>query len=228
MKEISIIIPAHNEQDNLKILIPDMLNVFAGQDYEIVIVNNASTDDTQKVIDDFKLKNPRLLSVIEPKLGYGGAVLTGLEKSQGHFLGIIRADNQEKPEDMLKMFEHCLKNNIEFCKAVRKSRRSEGYIRVVTTKVYNLLFKIFFNIPVRDINATPKIFSRKFYNEAKLQSKDWFIDAEMVIRANDLKYKMTEFEIEYRPRMKGKTSVKPSHVFQFLRNMLHWRSTRNN
>ncbi len=116
----------------------------------------------------------------------------------------------------------CQKNNLHFCKAVRKSRISEGLKRVIISRIYNSLFKILFGIKARDINATPKIFSRDYFNAAHLESKDWFIDAEMVIKAARLGYPISEIVIEYRPRLKGKSSVRTLHILQFLRNMLVW------
>ncbi len=101
MVKFSIIIPEYNEAENLAILLPELNEVMKGIDCEFIVVNNASTDNSQQLLEKLKLIIPKLIISTEPVLGYGRAVLTGLKKSTGNYLGIIRSDNQEKPDDLL-------------------------------------------------------------------------------------------------------------------------------
>ncbi len=87
----------------------------------------------------------------------------------------------------------------------------------------HLLFKLMFGLRSRDLNATPKVFTREFMEASRLRSKDWFIDAEMVIKAERMGLAVGEMEIEYLPRLKGKSTVRLRHIFEFLRNMVWWR-----
>jgi glycosyltransferase involved in cell wall biosynthesis len=222
MKEFSVIVPAHNEAENLKILLPKIQKILNGLDYELIVVDNVSTDATRRVLEEFKLSIPRLSIALEPTLGYGRAVLAGLRIASGEYLGIIRSDNQEKPEDLLEMYRDCRRQKFHFYKAIRKSRLNDGLKRIIISRIYNFLFRVLFNIKTKDINAAPKIFSREFYQAANLESSDWFIDAEMVIKADRLGYEIGEKEIEYLPRLKGKSTVRLAHIFQFLKNMLIW------
>lgn len=220
----SVIIPAHNEAENLLILLPRLHTVLssAGTPFEMLIVDNASTDRTPEVIASFRQTMPELERVSAPVMGYGRAVLAGLHRAEGGYIGIIRADNQEKPEDLVRMFTALLKEKISFYKGIRLHRMNDGLMRVIVSFAYNVLFKVFFGLKSRDLNATPKIFTREFLTAARLESEDWFIDAEMVIKAEKLKYAVGEMGIEYLPRLKGKSSVRVRHVFEFLGNMVKW------
>ena len=149
--------------------------------------------------------------------------MKGLQESSGNIVGIIRADNQEKPEDLVSMFRLFVQNKWDFGKAIRKSRKDDGLKRMLISLFFNTSFRILFGLKVKDINATPKIFTRKLMNELKLESKDWFIDAEIVIKAVRAEAKIGEVEIEYLPRLKGKSSVRFRHIIQFIKNMLIWR-----
>ncbi|MEK7601538.1 MAG: glycosyltransferase family 2 protein [Patescibacteria group bacterium] len=220
----SVVVPAHNESENLVVLIPLLTGALraAGGRFELIIVNNASNDTTAQKVPEFQRTIPELRMVDEPVLGYGRAVLAGLRSARGDSIGIMRADNQEKPEDLCRMFADLTERNLSFYKAVRKHRMGDGLLRVVTSLFYNTLFRILFRLRSRDLNATPKVFTREFMDAAHLVSTDWFIDAEMVIKAEHMGYRVGETEIEYLPRLKGKSTVRVRHVFEFLRNMISW------
>lgn len=222
----SVVIPAHNEGENLQILIPRLYAALSSSsvNFEIVMVDNASTDDTRAVITEFQKTMPLLLCVEEPTLGYGRTVLTGLRHAKGAYIGINRSDNQEKPEDLCRMYNKLRAGNISFYKGVRMHRINDGLMRLVVSAVYNTLFKVFFRLKSRDLNATPKIFTRAYLDAAHLESTDWFIDAEMVLKAEKLGFSVGEMGVEYLPRLKGKSSVRVRHVFEFLGNMIKWHS----
>lgn len=220
--ELSLIIPAYNEAENLLILLPKLQQQLHGLDYEIIVVNNASTDNSAMVLENFLKIIPELKVVVEPILGYGRAVLTGLASARGKNLAVIRSDNQEKPEDLVAMYAYFKENHLDFCKAVRRSRRGEQWIRLPISHIYNFLFSQLFGLRMTDINAVPKIFTRAFFEQTYLESTDWFIDAEMVIKASQMHFKIGEVRIDYLPRLKGRSSVRPVHIYQFLRNMFAW------
>jgi len=222
----SVVVPAHNESENLVVLLPRLKSALTVLDgaYEIIIVDNASNDATERVIEEHAAAGmPQLRLVKEPTLGYGRAVLAGLAASRGGIIGIIRADNQEKPEDLCRMVQALESENRTLYKAVRMHRKSDGLKRIVISLVYNALFKLMFGLRSRDLNATPKVFTREFMEASRLRSKDWFIDAEMVIKAERMGLAVGEMEIEYLPRLKGKSTVRLRHIFEFLRNMVWWR-----
>ncbi len=221
----SIVIPAHNEAENLQILIPKLFEALKnhGGNFEVIVINNDSSDNTEDVVARFSKDFPELRTLREPTLGYGRAVLAGLRDARGAVIGIIRADNQEKPEDLVRMFDALKRENADLYKAIRLHRINDGLKRVVVSRVYNALFKILFGLRSKDLNASPKVFTRGFYDAAHLESKDWFIDAEMVIKAEKMGFKVGEIRIEYLPRLKGSSTVRFRHIFEFLRNMLSWR-----
>ncbi len=223
--QYSIVVPGLNEAENLKILLPRMFAALeaTGTSYEILFVDNGSTDDTQAVVEEFQKTMPALRLISEPERGYGRAVRKGLALSTGAYIGIIRSDNQEKPEDLAMMFGELVASGADLCKALRLKRMNEGLQRVIISFVFNTLFKLMFHLKSKDINASPKLFTRAFYEAADLESQDFFIDAEMVIKAEYLGVSIKQIGIEYLPRLSGKSHVRLKHIFEFLRNMELWR-----
>lgn len=226
--KFSIVIPAHNESENLKVLLPHLKTALESIDHEIVLVDNASTDDSEKVLRKFQAIMPGLVVIKEPELGYGRAVKAGLKSAKGDVIGIIRSDNQEKPEDLVKMYKDFQGNGFDLYKAIRNNRIRDGLMRVIISRIFNLLFRLLFHTNIKDINACPKILRRELYEKLNIESNDSFIDSEIVIKTLNLGCKIGEVEIDCLPRLKGKSTVKPPVVYEFLKNMLIWRSRIKN
>ena len=166
---------------------------------------------------------PQLKLLSEPTPGYGRAVNKGLAASRGEYIGIIRSDNQEKPEDLCAMFAELHNSGFMLYKAVRTQRMNEGANRIVVSFFYNTLFKILFGLRSSDINASPKVFTRALYERVRPESLDFFTDAEIMIKAEYLGASIGNWPIVYMARLKGRSSVRLKHVFEFLRNMVWWR-----
>jgi glycosyltransferase involved in cell wall biosynthesis len=226
MAMVSVIIPAHNESENLSVLLPRLHRALTDtrREFEILLIDNASTDDTQAVVRQFGRAMPELRLVAEPRLGYGRAVLAGFRAARGDVLATLRADNQERPEDLCRMIALREAENLDLYKAIRLHRmQQEGVLRVVVSFVFNKLSTLMLRVKARDINASPKVLTRAFYESARLESPDWFIDAEIVIKAEHMGIPIGALPIEYHPRLKGRSTARPQTVFEFLKNMLRWR-----
>ncbi len=219
----SVIVPAYNESENLKLLIPrlDKALSFLGREYEIIVVDNASADDTKTALESLSQNFSAARGIFEPKKGFGNAVLAGLNSARGDILGYIHADNQMEPSDLVRIYRKLTEDHLDVCKATRLDRH-DGFTRWIVTKVYNFLFKIMFGVNIRDINGSPKLFTKEFFRRAGLDSRDWFIDPEIVIKAKRLNAKIGEVEIHTAPRQHGVSQVKFKTIFEFLKNMFYY------
>lgn len=220
---LSVIIPAFNESANLYTLLKELNNALSSlnSEFEMIVVDNASKDNTQDVLEKVKKEFPTLRVAFEGKKGFGNALLKGFGIARGDVLGYIHADNQMDTLAVLKMYQRIVDNDLAFCKATRLNR-NDGIVRLIISKTYNLLFRQIFSIRMKDINGSPKLFTKDFFEEARIKSQDWFIDPEIVLRAHEMRVKMSEYEILTRPRMHGYSQVGFETVFEFLKNMYHY------
>ena len=222
---LSVVIPSHNESDNLKRLIPELTKALSvlGDEYEVIVVDNASTDDTKSTLEALTKQFPRVKSVYEPEKGFGRALLRGLREGNGEVLGYIHADNQMSPTEIIRIYQKLVSDNLDVCKATRENS-SDGVTRFIISKVYNALFRIMFRVTMKDINGSPKLFTKKFFDTARIESLDWFIDPEIIIKAKRMDAKLGELPIVTFPRKAGVSQVRVATVFEFIRNMLyHWK-----
>jgi len=223
--QLSIVLPAYNEGKNL----PDVLKNlrFALNQAqiltEIIVVDNGSIDDTPKVLENLKEEIEELRTLrIEKNIGCGNGIIKGLGVAKGDILCFMDADGQVRSEDLISVYRKLISDNLDLCKGTR-IKRFFNLQREIVSKIYNLLFRLLFGSRFQDINGSPKVFTRRFYKAANFTSKDWFLDAEMMISANYGKYAVGEVPIVYLERKMGGSKVSLITIFEFLKNMFYWR-----
>ena len=227
--KLSIVVPSHNESGNLKRLVPELTKALSvlGDEYEVIVVDNASTDDTKSTVEALSKQFSHVRSVFEPEKGFGRALLSGLRAGKGEVLGYIHADNQMSPEEVVRIYEKLIAEKLDVCKA-RRINRSDGVTRFIISRVYNLLFRLMFRVTLKDINGSPKLFTRRFFNEAHIESVDWFIDPEIIIKAKRMNARLGELDIHTFRRESGVSQVRLKTIFEFFKNMFHyWRGEKN-
>lgn len=221
----SIILPAFNEAENLSPLLGglkselDRINI----QYEIVVVDNGSTDNTQEVLQSLKKEIPELKTVkVWSNIGFGNGILRGLSVAQGEILGFMDADGQFKAKDLADIYLKLKEDKLDLCRGIRV-KRHDGWKRKLASKGFHLIFKVIFGASFNDINGKPKVFRRELYEAVNPTSKDWFIDAEIMLKAQKRKYKIGEVALTALARKKGKSKVRFGTIFEFLKNLIHYR-----
>lgn len=195
--------------------------------YEIILVGNYienTNDDTPKIVKEIASKFANVRSVTLPKKGMmGWDARTGLDRATGRAICIIDGDEQMPPEDIIRVYEKLKLERLDLVKTYR-IKRDDGVVRRFVSFAYNMIFKIFFpGLGVRDVNSKPKIFTRESYERMHLTSNDWFLDAEMMIRARAFKLKIGEIPTEFYKCTYRKSFVKFDAIVEFAKNMIRAR-----
>jgi glycosyltransferase involved in cell wall biosynthesis len=224
--KLSLVIPFYNEETNLKKVIGGLSAVFktSGIDYELILVNNGSKDKTAQLLAELAAENAGRFKVITvpENLGYGWGVINGLNAASGDYIGHMGGDGQIKPEDVLTFYERIRDSRCDMVKAARVTRR-DPLIRKVLSFFFNALFYLAFKTNTKDINGSPKIYKKEYLPIFRPVSKDWFLDAEEMIKAGYLKLKISEVPVEFLEREGGKSNVHWDTVLEFLKNMYDYR-----
>jgi|GEM_PF-194029 len=226
--EFSLVIPLYNEQESLNKVIPPLIDELdlSGVDYQLVLVDNGSRDDTGEMLAQIAQENRRIrVARVEVNQGYGWGVITGLQCASGRLVGFMGGDGQIKPEDVVKTLRRAQSDDCDLAK-VKRVVRNDGWLRKLNSRIYNLLFLTMFNVHTMDVNGTPKIFRREWLAELAPQSKDWFLDAEIMIKAKELGLRIVDVPVEFLPREKGSSHVRLGAIYEFLSNMLSYRFGR--
>ncbi|MCB0218482.1 MAG: glycosyltransferase family 2 protein [Chrysiogenetes bacterium] len=227
-KQLSIVIPLYNEEENIPALLEGLGRISAALDapHEWVLVDNGSRDATARLLDEAAAGSDRLRIVkVEENQGYGWGIISGLRQATGGVVGYLDGDLQVPPEDVPGMLGKVLETGAPLVVA-RRMNRGDGVLRKIQSIVFNLLFRLLFGVRVSDVNGKPKFMSRELYEQMGLESRDWFIDAEILIKAARLGVQASEYDVHFLKREHGASHVNAGTVFEFLGNMLNYRLGR--
>lgn len=226
---LSLVIPFYNEEESARPVVSELVNAFekAAVDCELVLVNNGSVDATPRILQELAKEKPSRLKVVHVPVnqGYGWGIINGLKLASGDYVGHMCGDGQIRPQDVLRVFD-CLRNGNYDLVKVKRTVRKDRIIRRVLSKAYNLLFFTAFNVKTLDVNSSPKILKKEALAVISPQAKDWFIDAEIMIKAKYLDLRISEVPVEFLEREKGKSHVSFATIGEFARNMLDYRFGR--
>lgn len=219
--KFSIAIPLYNEEACIEKSAIDMIHGldrdFAGQ-YELILVINGSRDRTPEICERLARYYPCVRTVrTAQNLGYGGGITLGLNAATGQYVGFTCGDGQVASADLAHVMHEIATDAHDLVKP-RRISRGDGWIRRMNSVVFNTLFFLALGTRTRDINAMPKLWRREVIPLLAPESRDWFIDTEIMIKARYRGLRVKELPIHYLERLGGRSVVRVSTVFQFLKN----------
>ncbi len=224
-----MVIPFYNEERNARGVVDGLVSSFdeASIDYELILVDNGSTDGSPQILEDLAEEQPDRIKVVHVPVnqGYGWGIISGLKMARGEFAGYMCGDGQIRPQDVARVFDRIRNEGYDLVKAKRVARH-DGIIRKVLSAGYNLLFLFTFNVKTLDVNGSPKVVRRTLLERIAPESKDWFVDAEIMIKAKCLKLRMAEVPVEFLRREAGRSHVALAAIWEFTRNMSSYRFGR--
>ncbi|HXH38438.1 MAG TPA: glycosyltransferase family 2 protein [Thermoanaerobaculia bacterium] len=195
--------------------------------YQLVLVGNyvaGGSDTTPDVVRELAAGDPRIVcSAMEKQGMMGWDLRSGLALATGEHLAVIDGDGQVLVEDLVRVYRLLREQELDLAKTYRR-QRGDGLKRKLFSLVFNGLFHVLFpGLPVRDVNAKPKVFTRAAFERMTLQSTDWFIDAEILLQARSLGLRIGETETEFLGLTGRRSFIRVAAVFEFLRNLLRYR-----
>lgn len=210
--KLSIIIPVYNEEQLVLQVIDKLFTIqFPDKvtDFEITVVDDCSTDNTNNAIQSFINGRSKIKLVQHDKnRGKGAAVRTGIEKSDGEIIVIQDADHELIPEDIPLMISTMIDLNVEFVNGSRympgKIRPLYSYTRYYFNKLFTRIASILINVRLTDLACGYKVFTRNIYNQLKLKEDRFGFEAELLIKVARLKKTLiAEVPVHYFPRNEG-------------------------
>ena len=210
---LSVVLPAFNEQGNIERAVQRSAEAVAPlvDDYEIVVVDDGSHDETPAILSHLVEElGPRLNVVTHAtNLGYGIALRAGFDAARGRYIFYTDADNQFDLRE-LERFLPALQG-VDAILGYRVGRQ-DGAFRLMVSNGYNALASFAFGMNVRDLNCSFKLFRREALTSLHLEEDHFFIDTEIVVQLHRAGYRYSQDAVRHYPRTAGKSTVSPTDV----------------
>ena len=226
LKSLSLFFPCYNESENVGPMIEQAVKVGEeyGVDYEVVVVDDGSSDNSASLVKAWSAKNSRVRLVQhETNQGYGAALRTGFKNVQKDLVFLTDGDNQFHLSDIDKLF-----SKIDSCDVVTGFRivRKDKAHRRLNGFLWTQLNKVLFGLPVRDVDCAFKLFRKKCLDGLVLESNHLLIHAEILARLKKKGCKIEEIGVTHYPRTAGQaTATKLSSIFKTFYELfrLYWK-----
>jgi len=219
-KSISIIFPAYNEQDNIleSVRNAEKFAVKKKLDYEIIIVNDGSKDQTKQLVLALCKQNKRVKLINHAKnQGYGSTVFDGLKSAKKDLIFFTDSDLQFKIDELDRFFLQI--NEFDVVIGYR-SPRSDPFMRILNAWAWKQLIRVVFGIKIKDVDCAFKLFRRDSISDLYVRSRGAMFSAEMIIKLLSQKKKIKQLPVSHYRRMAGSpTGAKPSVIAKAFREL---------
>lgn len=166
LEKLSVVIPLYNEEENIALLVGRIQSALVGKDFEIILVDDGSTDQTRQEIK--KLNNPNLV-LVELKKNYGQslALAAGIDYASGDYIVTMDGDLQNDPDDILKMYEKAKNEDWDLVTGIREDRK-DSLLRTLPSRVANWIIRKSTQLNIKDHGCALKVFSSEAAKELNL------------------------------------------------------------
>lgn len=235
-EKLSVFFPMWNEEQYLQRALnaahevcTELKNSQTIADYELLIIDDASTDSTPQLADIAASRDSRIKVVHHPtNRKLGGSIKSGFAAATGDIVLYTDADLPFDMREVHNAIRLLGQYEADIVSAYRFDRTGEGYVRVVYSMCYNLMVRVLFGVRFRDINFAFKLCRKSIFDRINLESEGSFIDAELIIRAKKLNMGVVQFGVDYFPRTRGVSTLSsPSVIAKILREALKLRKKLN-
>lgn len=208
MQAISVFFPTYNEEGNIKNTVLKAVKVLekSFKEWEIVIVNDGSIDNTKKIATELSKTNTRIRVINhEVNKGYGASLQTGFYNARYSWIVFTDSDGQFDFSEITKFVETQKNTNADLVIGYYKNRQVSKF-KKITSKMWELAVMILFGLHVKDIDCGFKLISKEVINKIpRLESeRGAFISSEFLIKAKKQGFKMIEIPVTHFPRVEGK------------------------
>jgi len=206
---LSIVAPAHNEEDNVALLVEEIEAALDGTDFEILIVDDASTDETPAHVQRMRQTRPRLrlITLERPATGGGNgqsvAFKVGFAAARGELVGSLDADLQNDPRDFQRLLAEFDRSGADFVQGDRSAARQEGdaFIRRFTSVIGRYFRRLILGDTIRDTGCSLRIMKREIAVQLPLEYKG--LHRFIPVTARQLGYTVVELPVAHRSRHAG-------------------------
>ena len=220
---LSIIIPAYNEEESLKLYLPKLIKFCELNKFQLIIINDGSNDKTLDLCNVYADKS-EIINVVSHKVnkGYGGAIKTGIETANTEYIITIDADGQHNLKDVENLHKEIQLSNADMIIGSRESYKDKSKFRGIGKKIIRGFANLLMKIEVFDINSGMKIYRTDLAKKYTNLCPDGmsYSDTILLVFIN-FKHKVIEVPISINDRISGVSTIGAMTAIETIREIFN-------
>jgi len=216
MPKLSVIICVYNEEKNVRPLVSQLFSALEGIDYEIIYVDDGSTDGTVKEIQAF---NDRRIKLVRLSRNYGqsAALAAGIAEAGGEFLVTMDGDLQNDPADIPMMMTMAEEGKWDIVAGVRANRQDGMFLRKIPSKIANAMIRRTTGVYIKDYGCTLKVFRSETAKNLGLYGE---LHRFIPVLASFDGASITQVDVRHHPRQYGKSKYGINRTLKVISDLL--------
>jgi glycosyltransferase involved in cell wall biosynthesis len=214
MPGLSVFFPAYNDAGTIASLVITAIKVASTltDDFEVIVINDCSQDDTAKILDELTRLYPDRVRVVHhaTNRGYGGALRSGFAAATKDLVFYTDGDAQYDPAEVTLLWEK-MSDDVDWVNGWKISR-SDPLHRIIIGRVYHHAVKLLFGLTVRDVDCDFRLIRRRIFEVVRLEKSSGVICLEMMKKFQDAGFRVAEHPVHHYHRAYG-----TSQFFNFPR-----------
>ena len=205
-----------NEEDNIPLLLEAVRNALSQIDYEIILVDDGSTDATKKRIIE-NADDRTVLVELRKNYGQSTAMTAGIDHANGRYVAMIDGDLQNDPTDIPFMLEKLKTEDWDVVAGNRKNRKDGMFLRKVPSKIANALIRRMTGVYIKDYGCTLKVFRREIAEDLGLYGE---LHRFIPVLAKLQGARITQVDVKHHARKFGKSKYGIGRTFKVISDLV--------
>jgi glycosyltransferase involved in cell wall biosynthesis len=216
MRELSVVVTVMNEEENIKPLLQAIRSALAGIDYEVILVDDGSTDKTkQQVLDN--TDDRTVLVELRKNYGQSTAMTAGIDYSRGKYIALLDGDLQNDPTDIPAMLDLLKREDWDVVAGNRKNRKDGFILRKIPSRIANALIRRMTGVYFKDYGCTLKLFRREIAEELGLYGE---LHRFIPVLAKLQGARITQVDVKHHARQFGKSKYGINRTFKVMADLV--------
>ena len=213
---LSVVITVYNEEDNIQPLLKATYAALSGMDYEVILVEDGSTDRTVAEVKKYANTRTKLV-IFNRNYGQTTALAAGIDQATGEYIATMDGDLQNDPTDLPDMLQKAIDEEWDVV-AGRRANRKDGFVlRKIPSKIANWIIRNSTNVHLKDYGCTLRVYKADIAQNMGLYGE---LHRFIPVLAKQEGAKMTEVDVKHHPRIHGTSKYGLSRTFKVMADLI--------
>ena len=213
---LSVVITVYNEEDNIQPLLEATYAALSGIDYEVILVEDGSTDRTVAEVKKYANTRTKLV-IFNRNYGQTTALAAGIDQAKGQYIATMDGDLQNDPTDLPGMLQKAIDEEWDVV-AGRRANRKDGFVlRKIPSKIANWIIRNSTNVHLKDYGCTLRVYKADIAQNMGLYGE---LHRFIPVLAKQQGAKMTEVDVKHHPRIHGTSKYGLSRTFKVMADLI--------